>query len=113
MFLGLVLRACLGRSSATFTQQSIYPNPAVIDFLTAPHTTASAMPFFNLSYFRIWWFPKIRGTYFGGPYNKDYSTLGSILGSHCFGKVPYITKDEGYIRVCLVPSSVSLCIQLV
>ena len=34
-------------------------------------------------------FPKIRGTFFGGPINKDYSILGSILGSHYFGKLPY------------------------
>ena len=27
--------------------------------------------------------------YIGGPYSKDYSTLGSILGSHYFGKLPY------------------------
>ena len=25
---------------------------------------------------------------FGGPYNKDYSTLGSLLGSAHFGKLP-------------------------
>ena len=34
-------------------------------------------------------FPKIRGTLFGGPQNKDYSILGSILGSPSFGKLPY------------------------
>ena len=33
-------------------------------------------------------FPKIRGTIFGGPHNKDYSMLGSILGSPYFGKLP-------------------------
>ena len=37
----------------------------------------------------IWGFPKIRGTLFGGPHNKDYSILGSILGSPYFGKLPY------------------------
>ena len=26
---------------------------------------------------------------FGGPHNKDYSILGSILGSPYFGKLPY------------------------
>ena len=36
----------------------------------------------------MWGFPRIRGTLFGGPYNKDYSILGSILGSPYFGKVP-------------------------
>ena len=30
-----------------------------------------------------------RGTLFGGPHNKDYSILGSILGSPYFGKLPY------------------------
>ena len=34
-------------------------------------------------------FPKIRGALFGGPHNKDYSILGSILGSPYFGKLPY------------------------
>ena len=38
---------------------------------------------------RIWGFPKIRGYLFGGPHNKDHSTLGSILGSPCFGKLPF------------------------
>ena len=36
----------------------------------------------------MWGFPKIRGTSYGGPDNKDYSILGSILGSPHFGKVP-------------------------
>ena len=35
-------------------------------------------------------FPKIRGTFFGGPYNEDYSILGSILGYPNFEKLPYI-----------------------
>ena len=38
--------------------------------------------------FRVLGFPKIRGTFFGGPHDKDYSILGSILGSPCFGKLP-------------------------
>ena len=33
-------------------------------------------------------FPKL-GVPFGGPHNKDYSILGSILGSPHFGKLPY------------------------
>ena len=37
-----------------------------------------------------WGFPKIRGTLIGGPRNKDYSILGSILGSPNFGNVPNI-----------------------
>ena len=35
-----------------------------------------------------WGFPEIRGTLFGGPYNKDYNIFGSILGSPDFGKLP-------------------------
>ena len=34
-------------------------------------------------------FPKL-GVPFGGPHNKDYGILGSILGSPYFGKLPYI-----------------------
>ena len=29
------------------------------------------------------------GTFIGGPYNKDYGILGSILGSLCSGKLPF------------------------
>ena len=36
----------------------------------------------------MWGFIKIRGTLFRGPYNKDYSILGSILGFPYFGKLP-------------------------
>ena len=36
----------------------------------------------------MWGFPKIRGTLLGVPYNKDYSILGSILGSPYLGKLP-------------------------
>ena len=35
-----------------------------------------------------WEFPKIRGTVLEDPQNKDYSILGSILGSPYFGKLP-------------------------
>ena len=40
-------------------------------------------------YWAIWGFPYFRGTLFRGPYNKDYSILGSTLGSPYFGKLPY------------------------
>ena len=33
----------------------------------------------------IWEFPKIRVPYFGGPYNKDPTIWGTILGSPIFG----------------------------
>ena len=38
---------------------------------------------------RYVWVPKIRGTFLGGPKNKDYNISGSILGSPYFGKLPY------------------------
>ena len=38
-------------------------------------------------------FPKLGGSLIGGPYNKDYSILGSILGSPHFGKLPYVASD--------------------
>ena len=37
----------------------------------------------------IWGFPKTKGYHFEGPKNKDYSILGSILGSPYLGKLPY------------------------
>ena len=38
------------------------------------------------------------GYHFGGPYNKDYSILGSILGSPYCGKLPYRGNNMiGYI----------------
>ena len=42
----------------------------------------------------IWGFPEIRGTLFGGPYSKDYSMLGYILGSPYFGKLPYPNRPK-------------------
>ena len=36
-------------------------------------------------------FPKIRDTFLGGPCNKDYSILGSILRS------PYLWKPPGFL----------------
>ena len=36
-------------------------------------------------------FPKLGVPFclFGGPYNKDYSILGCMLGSPCFGKLQH------------------------
>ena len=36
----------------------------------------------------------MRGTFFGGPHNKDYSILGSILGFPYFGKLPFRVEDR-------------------
>ena len=41
-----------------------------------------------------WGFPKIRGTFFGGPSNKDYSILRSILGP------PYLEKLPNALGMC-------------
>ena len=38
----------------------------------------------------IWEFPLKLGYHFRGPNKKDYSILGSILGSLYFGKLPYL-----------------------
>ena len=35
------------------------------------------------------------GVFFGGPYNEDYSILGSVLGYPNFGKLPF---KPGLIR---------------
>ena len=44
---------------------------------------------------KVWGFPKIR--YFsGGPYNKDYSILGSSLRSEYFWKVPFPSQQIGW-----------------
>ena len=34
----------------------------------------------------------MRGTLFGGPYNKDCSILGSTLGSPYVGKLPFLLR---------------------
>ena len=31
---------------------------------------------------------------FGGPYNKDYNIIGSILGYRNFGKLPYVSHNS-------------------
>ena len=36
----------------------------------------------------MWGFPNIRGTFLGGPYNKDCSIWGSMLGHPHLGKLP-------------------------
>ena len=52
-------------------------------------------------------FPKIRGTLFEGPNNKDYSILGSILGSPYFGKLPLIHNKLPYL--CLLERLLCSC----
>ena len=39
------------------------------------------------------------GCLLGGPHNKDYSILGSILGSPYLGKLPYHMNYEGILEV--------------
>ena len=43
----------------------------------------------------IWGFPKIRGTLFGGPYNKDYSILGSIFGETTISSMAACGHNNG------------------
>ena len=39
--------------------------------------------------FKIWEFPKIRGTFLVVPHTEDYNILGPILGYPNFGKLPF------------------------
>ena len=56
----------------------------IFSFQSAPFWTFASDPLA-----KIWGFPKIRGYHFGGPHNKDYNILGSILGSPNVGKLPF------------------------
>ena len=62
---------------------------------SAPGLKAQTAPCKKLSHEKssIWEFPKIRGTLFGGPYNKDPTIYGTILGSRIFGSSQI---DPGY-----------------
>ena len=50
-------------------------------------------------------FPKIRGTFSGGPtnmeYNLDYKSLGSILGPPYVGKIPFEARGSHNPCLCL------------
>ena len=48
----------------------------------------------------IWDFPKIRGTFFGGPYNKDPTIQGTILGSP-LSETPILTAAQRQARLWL------------
>ena len=37
---------------------------------------------------------QIQGCFFGGPYKKDYSFSGSVLGSPYSGKLPYGNREK-------------------
>ena len=54
----------------------------------------------------VWGFPKIRGTFLEGPNNKDYSILGSILGSPYFGKLPFLHEFGDQPVLCFIVSCV-------
>ena len=56
-------------------------------------------------------FPK-SGVQFWGPHNEDHNILGAILGSPCFGKLPY----KGYCtlkNVCNVLQDLAMTILVV
>ena len=48
------------------------------------------MPAYKHVYAYKWGFPKIRRTILAGPNDKDYGTLGSVLGSPHLWKLPYL-----------------------
>ena len=50
---------------------------------------------FKLQGVRIWEFPKIRGTLFWAPYNKDPTIWGTTLGSPYFRKLPFTVRGLG------------------
>ena len=47
----------------------------------------------------IWGFPKIRGTFLWVAGNKNYTILGSILGSPYFGKLQFLFLEEPHYVV--------------
>ena len=49
----------------------------------------------------IWEFPKIRGTFLGGPSNKDYCLLGSILGVPLFWETSICICTKFYFAEAL------------
>ena len=42
--------------------------------------------------------PKLVGTFLGGPFNKDYSLVRSILGSPYLGNLPRVLTSSGPCR---------------
>ena len=54
-------------------------------------------------------FPKL-GVLFGGPYNKDYNILGSILGFPYFGKLPNASFTQLILGLSISPCSRLHCI---
>ena len=52
----------------------------------------------------IWEFPKIRGTLFRGPYNKDPTIYDAILGSPIFGNRPCVISF-GILSEAIVAAS--------
>ena len=54
---------------------------------------------------RNWGFPKIRGTLFEGPHNKNFSISGSILGFPYFEKLPTPLRQSAELE----EKSVQLC----
>ena len=68
-------------------------SPRVAAFPCATGTSLPTRPW-NMRLTVIWGFPKIRGTLFGGPQNKDYIILGSILGSPYYGNYHIMSEIE-------------------
>ena len=45
---------------------------------------------------QMWEFPKIRGTLFWGPYDKDPTISGTILGSPIFGNSHVVDRLQSF-----------------
>ena len=60
----------------------------------------------------IWEFPKIRGTLFWGPYNKDPSILGTILGTPIFGNshIDSTYGPKALYNMVFKPKSLKICV---
>ena len=56
-------------------------------------------------------FPKL-GVPFWGPENRDYSILGSILGSPYFGQLPFRVEGLGFSAQASTPQLIMKCTKL-
>ena len=83
-----------------------------------PSQRVAARPRYSRPLCYIWEFPKIRGTLFGSPYNKDPTIWGTIVGSPIFGNshmgsfaVPapvFLFRNVGVLSP-LLPESIVRC----
>ena len=92
-FRGLGFGGLRGLGSRGLVQDPQTSLKGLIQFRTSMAITLNPKPFIQKnfvvpifpSHSLIWGFPKIRGTFLVIPINKDYSILGSTLGSLVLG----------------------------